>query len=237
VRLKLTLLGGFQAQLDAGAALVLPTRKTQALLAYLALPLGQAHPREKLATLLWGDMPDAQARGNLRHALSRIRTALPKPARPGFELLRAALDELRETGFVPYQTGLLGTLAQGLAGIGLIAKGLATIDEALARSERDEEHWCIAELVRIKAELVLLAGGPGAAAAAEELFQQALQWTRRQGILSMELRCATGLARLWHQQGRPGPARELLAPVYGRFTEGFDTPELQAAKTLLARLG
>src|SRR6266849_3950283 len=86
VRLRLTLLGGFQAQLEAGAALVLPTRKTQALLAYLALPLGQAHPREKLATLLWGDMPDAQARGNLRHALSRIRKALPRAARPGMVL-------------------------------------------------------------------------------------------------------------------------------------------------------
>jgi predicted ATPase len=174
------------------------------------------------------------ARGRCLHGVLLIRRG---DVRDGFELLRAALDELRETGFVPYQTGLLGTLAQGLAGIGLVAQGLATIDEALARSERDEEHWCIAELVRIKAELVLLAGGPGAAAAAEELFQQALHWTRRQGILSMELRCATGLARLWHQQGRPGPARELLAPVYGRFTEGFDTPELQAAKTLLARLG
>ena len=86
VRLKLTLLGGFQAQLEAGAALVLPTRKAQALLAYLALPLGQAHPREKLATLLWGDMPDAQARGNLRHALSRIRKALPRPVRAGMIL-------------------------------------------------------------------------------------------------------------------------------------------------------
>ena len=174
------------------------------------------------------------ARGRCLHGVLLIRRG---DVRDGFELLRAALDELRETGFVPYQTGLLGTLAQGLAGIGLVAQGLATIDEALARSERDEEHWCIAELVRIKAELVLVAGGPAAAAAAEELFQQALHWTRRQGILSMELRCATGLARLWHQQGRPGPARELLAPVYGRFTEGFDTPELQAAKTLLARLG
>jgi predicted ATPase len=174
------------------------------------------------------------ARGRCLHGVLLIRRG---DVRDGFELLRAALDELRETGFVPYQTGLLGTLAQGLAGVGLIAKGLATIDEALGRSERDEEHWCIAELVRIKAELVLLAGGPAAAAAAEELFQQALHWTRRQGILSMELRCATGLAGLWHQQGRPLPARELLAPVYGRFTEGFDTPELQAAKTLLVRLG
>ena len=78
--LKLTLLGGFQAHLDAGAALVLPTRKAQALVAYLAVPLGQAHPREKLATLLWGDMQEAQARGNLRYALSRIRKALPRSA-------------------------------------------------------------------------------------------------------------------------------------------------------------
>ena len=86
VRLKLTLLGDFRPSSKPAPALVLPTRKTQALLAYLALPLGQAHPREKLASLLWGDMPDAQARGNLRHALSRIRKALPRTARPGMLL-------------------------------------------------------------------------------------------------------------------------------------------------------
>ena len=131
---------------------------------------------------------------------------------------------------------MLGTLAQGLAGSGEIAQGLATIDEALARSERDEEHWCIAELLRIKGELVLLAGGPGAASGAEEHFQHALHWTRQQGILSMELRCATGLARLWHAQGRTEPARELLAPIYGRFIEGFGTADLQAAKALLDSL-
>jgi predicted ATPase/DNA-binding SARP family transcriptional activator len=155
----------------------------------------------------------------------------------GLPLLRGALEELGETGFVPHHTALLGTLAQGLAGSGEIAQGLATIDEALARSERDEEYWCIAELLRIKADLLLLAGGPGAAAAAEEQFQQALDWTRRQGILSMELRCAVGLARLWHGQGRIAPARELLAPVYARFTEGFDTAELRAAKAILDQLG
>jgi DNA-binding SARP family transcriptional activator len=92
--LHLTLLGGFHAHLDAGAALVLPTRKAQALLAYLAVPLGQAHPREKLATLLWGAMQDAQARGSLRYALSKIRKALPQSARPGLVLdgPRVALD-------------------------------------------------------------------------------------------------------------------------------------------------
>jgi predicted ATPase len=155
----------------------------------------------------------------------------------GLELLRAAVDELREASFVPYYPVTLGALAQGLAGVGQVAQGLATIDEALTKSEDDEERWWIAELVRIKAELLLLAGGPGAAPAAEEHFQHALQWTRQQGALSLELRCAIGLARLWQEHGRPGPAREVLVPVYGRFTEGFDTADLRAAKTLLDRLG
>jgi len=155
----------------------------------------------------------------------------------GLPLLRDALEELRETGFVPHHTALLGTLAQGLAGRGEIAQGLATIDEALARSERDEEYWCIAELLRIKGELIVQTGARGAASAAEEHFQQALQWARRQGALSMELRCATGLARRWHERGRTRPARDLLAPVYGRFTEGFDTADLRAAKALLDHLG
>ena len=155
----------------------------------------------------------------------------------GLRLLRDALEELGETGFVPHHTALLGTLAQGLAGSGEIAQGLATIDEALARSERDEEYWCIAELLRIKGELVMLAGGSGAGPAAEGQFQQALDWARRQGALSLELRGATGLARRWHGRGQTGPARELLAPVYGQFTEGLDTADLRAAKALLDQLG
>ena len=154
----------------------------------------------------------------------------------GVPLFRDALDELRETGFVPHHTALLGTLAQGLAGSGEIAQGLATIDEALARSERDEEHWCIAELLRIKAELILVAGGPGAAATAEQFFGQAIDWARRQAARSFELRAATGLARLWQRQRRTGQARKLLAPVYRRFTEGFNTADLVDAKALLETL-
>src|SRR5262245_40156758 len=75
-KLSLTLLGGFQARLDPGPALALPTRKTQALLAYLALPLGQAHPRDKLASLLWGGIREESARASLRQALFAIRKAL-----------------------------------------------------------------------------------------------------------------------------------------------------------------
>jgi len=131
---------------------------------------------------------------------------------------------------------MLGTLAQGLAAAGHVAQALATIDEALTKSERDEERWWIAELLRIKAE-VKLSEGADAAAAAEAHLQDALSWTRRQGALSLELRCATDLARLWHQQGRAAPARDLLAPICARFTEGFATADLQAAKALLSSLG
>src|SRR5262245_46316338 len=74
-RLELNLLGGFEAHLQGGAALVLPTRKTQALLAYLALPPGRSHPREKLATLLWGDMQTAQARADPHAAAGRAGLA------------------------------------------------------------------------------------------------------------------------------------------------------------------
>ena len=75
-QLKLTLLGGFRARLDPGSSLVLPTRKAQALLAYLALPLGRAHPREKLAALLWGGIREPSARASLRQALFSIRRTL-----------------------------------------------------------------------------------------------------------------------------------------------------------------
>src|SRR5262245_64786507 len=76
MRLDLTLLGGFRARLDPGPTLALPTRKVQALLAYLASPPGRAHPRDKLASLLWGDSRDADARTSLRHALYAIRRRL-----------------------------------------------------------------------------------------------------------------------------------------------------------------
>src|SRR5215510_8368221 len=128
---------------------------------------------------------------------------------------------------------MLGMLAQGLAAAGHIAQALTTIDEALTKSERDEERWWIAELLRIKAEQIVLAEGADATLTAETHLQDALAWTRRQGALSLELRCATDLARLWQQQGRAAPARDLLAAIYVRFTEGFATGDLEAAKALL----
>jgi predicted ATPase len=102
----------------------------------------------------------------------------------GLPLLRTALDEVRESEFgLPY-TIFLSALAEGFAGVGQVTQGIAAIDEALARSERDEERWCVAELLRIKGELVLREGAPDAAMVAEDHFRQALDWARRQGALS-----------------------------------------------------
>jgi predicted ATPase/DNA-binding winged helix-turn-helix (wHTH) protein len=154
----------------------------------------------------------------------------------GERVLRPALEELREARFALHHTGFLSALAEGLGRAGEVTDGLARIDEAIARSERTEERWAIAEVLRVKGELLLLQGAPNAAAAAEEHFLQGLEWARRQELPSWELRGATSLARLWHQQGRFSQARELLAPVYGRFTEGFATADLITAKTLLEAL-
>jgi predicted ATPase len=88
-------------------------------------------------------------------------------------------------------------------------------------------------LLRIRGELLLLQGGSGAAAAAEDHYRQALGWARRQGALSWELRAATSLARLLRDQNRSTEAIALLAPIYNRFTEGFETADLKAAKALI----
>jgi predicted ATPase len=154
----------------------------------------------------------------------------------GLQLLRAGLDELGEaTSALRFPT-FLGEMAEALGHAGQIADGLAVIEEAIVRSERTEERWVIAELLRIKGELLLLQGAPGAPAAAEGHFRQALDWARRQGALSWELRAATSLARLLSDQGRSADATALLQPVYDRFTEGFDTADLKAAKALLDTL-
>ena len=113
-------------------------------------------------------------------------------------------------------------------------RGIA--DEALARAEAKDERWCIAELLRVKAELVLLENVPGGAVAAEKHLRQALALAKQQGALSWELRAATTLARMWRDRGRSKEAHEVLAGVYNRFTEGFETADLKTARKLLAAL-
>ena len=127
-------------------------------------------------------------------------------------------------------------MAEGLAKAGQIADALDAIDDAIARAERTEELWQIAELLRVKGELVLLQDAAPQAAAAKDYFQRALDWAHRQGALSWELRAVTSLARLRRDQGRSAEAMALLQPVYDRFTEGLETADLKAAKALLDAL-
>jgi predicted ATPase len=149
----------------------------------------------------------------------------------GLRLLRAVVAESATAESTARLFAFFISAASGHAG--QIVEVLAMIDEAIVRSEHSEERWLNAEVLRIKGELLLLQGEPGAAAAAESYFRQALDWARRQGALSWELRSATSLARLLSDQGRSADARALLQPVYDRFTEGFATADLKAAKALL----
>jgi predicted ATPase len=149
----------------------------------------------------------------------------------GLPLLRAGFDELDEAKFAVMRL-ITFVMAEVLGHTGQISEGLAVAEEAIAQSDT-EGRSLLAGFLRIKGELLLLQGAPGAAAAAEDLFRQALGWARRQGALSWELRAATSLARLLRDQNRSAEAISLLAPVYDRFTEGFETDDLRAAKALI----
>jgi predicted ATPase/DNA-binding winged helix-turn-helix (wHTH) protein len=128
---------------------------------------------------------------------------------------------------------MLIELAQAFACTADFQQGIDVLDEALADSARREERWCIAELLRMKAEMLLNMDAPGSQSYAEELLQQSLEWARSQGALSWELRAASSLARLRLRQGQAQEGRTCLEPVYARFTEGFDTADLTAARQLL----
>ncbi len=150
----------------------------------------------------------------------------------GVRLLRAGFDDLGNHNSVVVRL-VEFLIAEALSRAGLIVDGLAAVEETLAWTKRSEEQWLIAELLRVKGDLLLLRNAP---AAAEDHFRQALDQAGRQGALSWELRAATSLARLLRDQGRSAEAAALLQPVYDRFTEGFDTADPKTAKALLDAL-
>jgi predicted ATPase len=143
----------------------------------------------------------------------------------------ADVDAKNLTFFVPLFTSLL---AQVRGRTGDFRSAVALCIDARERAHRSEQHNWEAELHRNEGEVRRAAGH--SLTDVEECFGKALDVSRAQGARMFELRAATSLARLWHDQGRHVEARDLLAPVYGWFTEGFDTVDLEDAKALLAQL-
>jgi predicted ATPase len=157
-----------------------------------------------------------------------------QPAEGSAQIL-AGLEAYRATGAVLIQPYFLALLAQAYAEAGQTAEGLRVLEEALTLVHKTGERFYEAEIYRLQGDLVL-AHAARRYAEAQALYQQALATARRQQASSWELRAAISLSRLWQRQGKRAEAYDLLAPVYGWFTEGFDTADLQEAKTLLDEL-
>jgi predicted ATPase len=151
----------------------------------------------------------------------------------GIAQLRQGLAAWETAGTRYRRPTFLAWLAEAYGQAGQAADGLSVLDEALAQVDETDERYYEAELRRLKGDLLLMQGDE---AEAEASLQHAIEVARRQSARSWELRATTSLARLWQQQGKRGEARQILAEIYGWFTEGFDTPDLQEARALLDEL-
>ena len=154
----------------------------------------------------------------------------------GLRALREGLEHAGEARFLPRFLIVQGEQAALLGRSGEAKLALETLDQMVARCEARDEGWYTPELLRIKGELMLTHGGPGASADAERLFLASLDMASEQGALSWELRTAMSLARLLIERRRRTEASARLTAVYARFTEGFATTDLRAAKSLLGEL-
>jgi predicted ATPase len=151
----------------------------------------------------------------------------------GIGMLRDGVEQLRAARFVQHRTTFLRGLAIGLTEAGRLEEAASVIEDALDEAIESNQQWCRAELLRTKADIVLGLGAPGAAELTEDLLTRALDVARKQGALSLELRAATSLARFREREGRGEEGRALLRSTYARFSEGFDTPDLVAARALI----
>jgi predicted ATPase len=217
-----------------------------------------AHPASLAASLMYSArvhslLGDDEALCEQAHELVRVTTEQAYPywraqgtiycgwvkvksgeVSDGMSLLRSGSTDYRAAGTemaMPHQIALLAGACE-IAG--RIEEAVNLYDEALQIVERPGERWFAAELFRHKGQLLLRRGHTDAA---EGLYRRALGIAAEQEAKLWELRAAVSLARLRRDQGHPTEARDLLAPVYGWFTEGFDTPDLKEAKGLLDELG
>jgi predicted ATPase len=195
---------------------------------------GTARERAEVAIILATEQgfPFWRAFGLILHGWA---LAYQGQAQEGLEQIQQGLTAWRATGAEQLRSYFLALLAEAYGAIGSPAAGLMAITEALTLVDNTGERWYEPELHRLKGAL-LLQQSADHHAEAQACFQQALDLARSLQAKSWELRAATSLARLWQQLGKCDEAYQLLAVVYGWFTEGFDTADLQEAKALLEEL-
>jgi predicted ATPase len=153
----------------------------------------------------------------------------------GVDLITSGTTALRQTGASAHFPLFFSYLAQAIAEIGPYDKADRLIEEVMSDVETTKQNWWAAEAHRIAGQIALKRAASGATIA-ETHLERALAIARQQQAKSWELRASMSLARLWRDEGKVQQARELLAPVYGWFTEGFDTRDLKEAKVLLEEL-
>jgi predicted ATPase len=189
--------------------------------------------REAVALAAEHDFPYWRATGHLWWGWALVQR---RNIEKGLAQIRESLVQFRAKGNVQTIPHALSVLAEVYGQAGEPQKGLEALAEALVVLERTNERRREAEIHRLRGELLLALPGPPWGEA-EGCFARALAVGREQNAKMWELRAATSLARLWARQGRRLEAHDLLAPIYGWFTEGFDTADLKDAKALLDELG
>ena len=150
-------------------------------------------------------------------------------------MITSGITAFRLTGSALFTPWHLLKLAKVYAELGQFEDAWRCLNEAMTAVETTKEKWCAADLHRMAGEIALLSSEPNAEKA-QAHFERALAIASEQHAKSFELRTSMSMARLWRDQGKRDEARELLAPVYGWFTEGFDTLDLKQAKALLDEL-
>jgi predicted ATPase len=161
--------------------------------------------------------------------------ALTGKAADAVQMLTSGITARRSTGATFWTPLYLSYLARAYAELGQFDDAWSSIGDATISVETTKESWCEAEVNRVAGEIALKSPEPDAAKA-EAYFERALAVARQQQAKSWELRVAMSMAQLWRDQGKRDEARNLLGPIYGWFTEGFDTLDLKEAKALIDAL-
>jgi predicted ATPase len=188
---------------------------------------------DELAT--WASEKDAMLWKASGKAFRGCVLALTGNAAEAISTITTGIAEIRATGATMWLPVVLTHLARAYAEVGQIDDARRCIGEAASAVETSGEIWCEAEVNRVAGEIALKSRLPDAERA-EEYFARSQSIARERQAKTLELRAAMSLARLWQSQGKVQEGRELLAPVYGWFTEGFDTRDLKDAKALLEEL-